>query len=430
MWNREDEDPPPNFSSQEFKVPNFKRPVRKKINSGMMMNSSNPKFADKNAQFQRGRSGSGSTGIGLPPGTMPSPKATNAQRLGGRPQNTTDRRGSDLERKVKERGLELTFDPTTSKELTSDWGRSGGHRASPDVRLFSASADNPGKLSRDPSFAGSTADPPGAGLPGDGKPGGGRGGSPVVVDDMKRFVSAPCGQSPHQFRIFRITSGIKNKIFPKYEMVLEDGERFVLAAKKRKKNKTSNYLIGLDQDVHKGTDKLVGKVRSNLMGTEFTCFDNGCNPTKAKYTNKEGRCELASVRFARDIAGKGPRRMTVTVPTRKDSGDLSVFQPSGEGLDGLSQASKDKSEEVVDLLNKPPSWDANRNCYSINFGGRVTCGSVKNFQLVTSDDPDTVVLQFGKVAKNQFTCDVRWPLSPLQALSIVLTSFDIKLGAQ
>lgn len=35
--------------------------------------------------------------------------------------------------------------------------------------------------------------------------------------------------------------------------------------------------------------------------------------------------------------------------------------------------------------------------YCLNFNGRVTQASVKNFQLVTQSDPEYVILQFGKV---------------------------------
>ena len=35
--------------------------------------------------------------------------------------------------------------------------------------------------------------------------------------------------------------------------------------------------------------------------------------------------------------------------------------------------------------------------YCLNFGGRVTHASVKNFQLVSDDNPERIILQFGKV---------------------------------
>lgn len=66
----------------------------------------------------------------------------------------------------------------------------------------------------------------------------------------------------------------------------------------------------------------------------------------------------------------------------------------------------------------------------LNFNGRVTMASVKNFQLVSPDDHDTVVLQFGRVDKDRFTMDYQAPLSPLQAFSICLSSFDYKLSVR
>lgn len=40
----------------------------------------------------------------------------------------------------------------------------------------------------------------------------------------------------------------------------------------------------------------------------------------------------------------------------------------------------------VVLRNKPPRWNAAMGAYCLNFGGRVTQASVKNFQLVSVDN--------------------------------------------
>ena len=42
--------------------------------------------------------------------------------------------------------------------------------------------------------------------------------------------------------------------------------------------------------------------------------------------------------------------------------------------------------------------DLQLNAYCLNFNGRVTEASVKNFQLVTDDNQGYVLLQFGKVS--------------------------------
>ena len=51
-------------------------------------------------------------------------------------------------------------------------------------------------------------------------------------------------------------------------------------------------------------------------------------------------------------------------------------------------------------LNQPLRyWCLQLGAYTLNFQGRVTCASVKNFQLVSQTDLDRVLLQFGKASK-------------------------------
>ena len=45
------------------------------------------------------------------------------------------------------------------------------------------------------------------------------------------------------------------------------------------------------------------------------------------------------------------------------------------------------------LINKPPRWNEQVGAYVLNFNGRVTMASVKNFQLVDPDEHSIVVLQ-------------------------------------
>jgi hypothetical protein len=45
------------------------------------------------------------------------------------------------------------------------------------------------------------------------------------------------------------------------------------------------------------------------------------------------------------------------------------------------------------LINKPPRWNDQVGAYVLNFNGRVTMASVKNFQLVDPEEQNAVVLQ-------------------------------------
>ena len=66
------------------------------------------------------------------------------------------------------------------------------------------------------------------------------------------------------------------------------------------------------------------------------------------------------------------------------------------------------------MINKPPRWNDQVGAYVLNFNGRVTMASVKNFQLIHPEEPERVVLQFGRVGKDKFTMDFMWPMTPAQ----------------
>ena len=64
------------------------------------------------------------------------------------------------------------------------------------------------------------------------------------------------------------------------------------------------------------------------------------------------------------------------------------------------------AQQLVVLRNKPPKWNEQLGAYCLNFHGRVTQPSVKNFQLAAEDSLDHVLLQFGKARKA--ACCIGW----------------------
>lgn len=97
----------------------------------------------------------------------------------------------------------------------------------------------------------------------------------------------------------------------------------------------------------------------------------------------------------------------------------------------------DKKDGMLVLKNKAPRWHEQLQCWCLNFHGRVTIASVKNFQLVASaenrtagPEHDKIILQFGKVGKDLFTMDFRYPISAFQAFAICLSSFDTKIACE
>uniref|UniRef100_A0A5S6QFN8 Tubby-like protein n=1 Tax=Trichuris muris TaxID=70415 RepID=A0A5S6QFN8_TRIMR len=72
----------------------------------------------------------------------------------------------------------------------------------------------------------------------------------------------------------------------------------------------------------------------------------------------------------------------------------------------------------------------NAQSYILNFHGRVTQASVKNFQIIHKNNPEYVIMQFGRISENIFSMDYSYPLCALQAFGIALSSFDGKLACE
>ena len=121
------------------------------------------------------------------------------------------------------------------------------------------------------------------------------------------------------------------------------------------------------------------------------------------------------------------------IPRVDENGQRAKFvATTRDGAHGILDCHKHgRSDDLIALMNKSPRWNEQMQAYCLNFNGRVTHASVKNFQLVDEfDEDERVVLQFGKVGKDMFTMDFQWPMSALQAFAICLTSFDSKLACE
>lgn len=188
--------------------------------------------------------------------------------------------------------------------------------------------------------------------------------------------------------------------------------------------------------------------RSDFLGTKFTLYDSQPPYNGAKAPNcragrrfscnqispqvSAGNYEMGQVSYKFNLLkSRGPRRMKCCLqcpPEQQDT--IGDFKP---------KARCDNMGSFVVLQNKAPRWHEHLQCWCLNFHGRVTVASVKNFQLVASVDPsqlgsvgdgETVLLQFGKVGDDIFTMDYRQPLSAFQAFAICLTSFGTKFACE
>ncbi|XP_026171054.1 tubby protein homolog [Mastacembelus armatus] len=265
-----------------------------------------------------------------------------------------------------------------------------------------------------------------------------RSASPMSVEDLQKFALRPAPRDVTiQCRVTRDRRGMEKGIYPTYylHMEKEDGKRvFLMAGRKRKKCKTSNYLISTDPtNLSRDTNCYIGKLRSNVLGTKFTVYDGGENPEKKPFIKEceSVRQELAAICYETNVLGfKGPRKMTVIIPGMLENDERVSIHPKNDLETLLVRHANGNTDKLVTLVNKSPSWNEQTQSYVLNFHGRVTQASVKNFQIIHPDNDDYIVMQFGRVAEDVFSMDYSFPMCALQAFAITLSSFDGKLACE
>ncbi|CAG8466655.1 2613_t:CDS:10 [Paraglomus occultum] len=260
----------------------------------------------------------------------------------------------------------------------------------------------------------------------------------MAISNVTVSASMPVPQGKKVLcKITRKTDGI-GKFYPLYQLYVEDPvddtRTFMLSARKRKNSKSSHYVIASTRTIDNSpSQSVVGKVRSNFLGTAFAIYTNGRNPLKREpeLAHLPIREELGAVVYDPNILGfKGPRKMTVLMTSMTKNGTRPDFRPEREEDTLIGKYRNGNDRDILVLHNKSPQWNEETESYVLNFNGRVTLASVKNFQIVHDNDLDYIIMQFGRVSDDTFTMDFMYPICPLQAFAIALTSFDGKLACE
>lgn len=250
-----------------------------------------------------------------------------------------------------------------------------------------------------------------------------------------------------------------------FQMFLDVTDVFLLAARKRKKSKTSSYVISLDlDDLKRDTDNCMAKVKANFVGTEYTLWgrqaggagggessgrdsphggsangsangkDNSGNHHKKGYNRED--LVINFKQTALSTKG-GPRSMYVVVP-EPNAGLQSQEGVGSESLSHMLEMARKRElppyleKKVAIMSTKSPEYDERTKAYTLDFQGRVKEASVKNFQLVSWDHNTDktgaeLLLQFGKQGDDVYALDFTYPFNIELAFSVALASIDTKL---
>jgi len=191
---------------------------------------------------------------------------------------------------------------------------------------------------------------------------------------------------------------------------------FLMAARKRKKSMTANYLISTDGDqMSKDSECAIGKVRALDMvplspGMLFSVYDGGENP-KRHDDPAQAREELAFVKFEdKPVTGK-PVYVAATIPALHD-GTREVVKPEFYCTWTELELMSKKPEEHKDQIST-----------------FVAQGATAEKLTFVENSSGSEVMQFEKVGADKFSLTVQHPLSLLQAFGIALSIFDASCGA-
>lgn len=258
---------------------------------------------------------------------------------------------------------------------------------------------------------------------------------------------------PHQCLIKRNKKTSTFYLYLALTPSFTDKGKFLLAARRYRQGVHTEYIISLDaDDLSQGSNAYVGKLSSDFLGTNFTIYDSqpphsGAKPSSSRasrrFASKQispqvpaGNFEVGQVSYKFNLLkSRGPRRMVCSLKCPVSQETTNVKNVDNSKMMQLESA----SSGFTVLRNKAPRWHEHLQCWCLNFHGRVTVASVKNFQLVATmdqsqpggkGDEETVLLQFGKVGDDTFTMDYRQPLSAFQAFALCLTSFGTKLACE
>ncbi|KAH6837311.1 tubby like protein 7 [Perilla frutescens var. hirtella] len=272
---------------------------------------------------------------------------------------------------------------------------------------------------------------------------------PGIITFPSSLKKAGPQDAPHQCLIKRDKKNSAFYLYLALSPSFTDKGKFLLAARRCRSGGRTEYIISLDEgDLSQGSKCYIGKLRSDFLGTNFKIYDSeaphsGAKPSSTKAGRRigskqispqvpAGNFKVGNVSYKFNLLkSRGPRRMAckITCPSSTDRHDDELKINKLEG----------SAPGFTVLKNKAPRWHDHLECWCLNFHGRVTVASVKNFQMVATidqskpdgkGDEETVLLQFGKVGDDTFTMDYKQPLSAFQAFAICLSSFGTKLACE
>lgn len=211
----------------------------------------------------------------------------------------------------------------------------------------------------------------------------------------------------------------------------------------------------------------LGVMVYTFSGRHFTVYDYRVSNPKHKKHKSHQIYDTMHLRYDTNVLARVPNAMKVILARHDEQDALKAnWKSLSERLDELNVAKVRKEEElklkelkkkdkeaaelevqhygplgvreeseVLCFQTKQPVWNEELQAWTLNFDGRVKMASKKNFLLEVEDKfhlvnefgEDTEQLRFGKVRKNVYSLDYKYPFCPINALGVAISTFAKKM---
>lgn len=177
-------------------------------------------------------------------------------------------------------------------------------------------------------------------------------------------------------------------------------------------------LYELRENLSQKSGNYCGKLKKNA-GKKYNSFSLYCSKEKKEQFGAFLFENTSLKEQFRD--GIPPRKVKVAIPTVSKCGEMERL-PMYLRNKMVENVARKVSTGMNVFTSRDPKYD--RGQYRLNFNGRVTVASVKNFQLVQESN-DELIAQFGKNGDHRFHLDYKEPFNAFQAFALALSALEL-----
>jgi len=195
-------------------------------------------------------------------------------------------------------------------------------------------------------------------------------------------------------------------------MLMTEKDEILLVARCNAEGTRYDFFIARDSEPHTALGPAF-VLQGNANRDQWTLVGVRCDRCERRGKRQCGTRHLARMSHYTEMVGEGQAFcMDVEVPDPGEEGEPAV----------LCDFCGDSEGGMADLTTRRPKWNPRHKSLTLDFHGRCSLASAKNFQLEAREKPGKVRLLFGKIGTARFTLDYRHPLGMVQAFAAALTA--------